>query len=135
MATGTAGSTARDFHTQQTHYLKGSVVFSSANAVTLGTIPANAQVIRCYANVTTAFAGASANNVAIGNTNSGQSAVYAAAISVLSVGVKLDTTTLATCAAAQFAPTSDTVVTATFSSTGVTTTSGAATVVVEYINL
>ena len=132
MPTGTAGSTARDFHTNQTHYLTKAVDYTTLSAIPMGTVPANCLITRVYACVTTAFAGASANNVSVGL--SGNGTTIAAAISVLSVGVKLDTTTLATAAAAVFNPTADSVVIATFGSTGATTTSGTATVVVEYIN-
>lgn len=133
MATGTAGTTARDFHTNQVHYWKKTITYTDSS-VNVGYVPAGATIVRACAVVTTAFNAGTNNNIDIGNANSGQSAVYASALNGTSVGVKINTT-LATAAAAQINVAADTLITAAYTSSGTAATTGSALVVVEYVNL
>jgi hypothetical protein len=56
MPTGTVATTARRFHTQQTHYLRKRITFADFGAtVTVGVIPAGASVIGGGVHVITAF--------------------------------------------------------------------------------
>ena len=69
MATGTAGSVAREYHTAQTHYLSKAITFAD-NGLTLnmGYVPAGAVVIRAGVVVSTAFNGNSSNVLDIGTS-------------------------------------------------------------------
>lgn len=75
MATGTAGSTARQYTQQMVHYLRKGITYADAGTtVTVGTIPANAQIIKAMSGVAVnvAFDGNSANTLDIGaSTDSG----------------------------------------------------------------
>lgn len=69
MATGTAGSTARTFHTQQVHYLRKSITYAdNGTTVTVGTIPAGAQIIKPISGVAVnvAFDGDTTNTLDVG---------------------------------------------------------------------
>lgn len=67
MATGTAGSTARQYHTQQVHYLRKSFTFADDGlTLTLGKVPAGAIVINAGVVVSTAFNAGSTNVLDIG---------------------------------------------------------------------
>lgn len=58
MPTGTPGTIARQFHTQQTHYVRRRIVGTAGNATyTLGTLPAGANILRISTLVRTAFSG------------------------------------------------------------------------------
>ena len=47
MTTGTAGTTAREYHTSQVHYLRKRILGAGGNATyTLGILPAGANVLR-----------------------------------------------------------------------------------------
>lgn len=56
MATNTAGSNARQYATQQVHYLRKRITFADEGTeVTVGTIPAGASVIGGGVHIVTAF--------------------------------------------------------------------------------
>jgi hypothetical protein len=56
MATGTAGTSARQYHTAQVHYMRKQITFADfGTTVTVGVMPANACVIGGGVHVTTAF--------------------------------------------------------------------------------
>lgn len=56
MATGTQGNNAREFHTQQVHYLRKRITFADeGDVVDIGRIPAGASVIGGGVHVVTAF--------------------------------------------------------------------------------
>lgn len=131
MATGTAGTTARNYHTRQVHYLSASVGTNTSTAVTvtLGVIPANSVIIEAWAFVSTAFNAGSTNTITVGTSASG--GAYASMATVGSTGRKVGTV-LVSAAGATIRPTSDTTVTATYTPTGTGATAGAADVVVEY---
>lgn len=69
MATGTAGTAAREYHTAQTHYLTKAITFAD-NGLTLdmGYVPAGAVVVRAGVVVSTAFNGNSSNVLDIGTS-------------------------------------------------------------------
>jgi hypothetical protein len=75
MATGTAGSAARQFHTQQVHYLRKTITYANnGQTVNVGTIPAGSVIVGPItgAIVTTAFAGGTAYTLDMGySTDSG----------------------------------------------------------------
>lgn len=67
MATNTAGTAAREFHTAQVHYLTKAITYAD-NGLTLdmGYVPAGAYVLRAGVVVSTAFNGNSSNVLDIG---------------------------------------------------------------------
>ncbi len=75
MATGTAGTAARQFHTQQIHYLRKSIAYTdNGTTVTVGTIPAGSLVLKPISGVSVnvAFNGGTTNTLDIGpSTDSG----------------------------------------------------------------
>jgi hypothetical protein len=75
MATGTAGTTARQFTTQQVHYLRKSITYSdNGTTVTIGTIPAGSLILKPISGVAVnvAFNGGTTNTLDIGaSTDSG----------------------------------------------------------------
>lgn len=75
MATGTAGTVARQFHTQQIHYLRKSISYTdNGTTVTVGTIPAGSLILKPISGVSVnvAFNGGSTNTLDIGpSTDSG----------------------------------------------------------------
>jgi hypothetical protein len=75
MPTGTAGTAARLYPTQQVHYLRKSIDYTmDGDTVTIGTIPAGSLVIKAISGVSVnvAFNGNSSNVLDIGpSTDSG----------------------------------------------------------------
>ena len=75
MATGTAGTTARQFTTQQIHYLRKSITYAdNGTTVTIGTIPAGSLILKPISGVavSVAFNGGTTNTLDIGaSTDSG----------------------------------------------------------------
>ena len=70
MATGTAATTARQFHTQQIHYLRKSITFANdGDTVTVGIIPSGAQIVKPISGVAVnvAFDGDTTNTLDIGS--------------------------------------------------------------------
>ena len=67
MATGTAGTSARDYHQAMVHYLCKAIDYTmDGTDVTLGYIPGGSMVIRGGVVVTTAFNAGSTNVLDIG---------------------------------------------------------------------
>jgi hypothetical protein len=67
MATGTAGTQARTYHTHQTHYLRKRITFADNGLeLSMGWVPAGSTVIRGGVVVTVAFDGNSSNVLDIG---------------------------------------------------------------------
>jgi hypothetical protein len=75
MATGTAGTVARQFHTQQIHYLRKSIAYTDGGTtVTVGIIPAGSLLVKPISGVAVnvAFNGNATNTLDIGpSTDSG----------------------------------------------------------------
>jgi len=87
MATGTPGTTARQFHTQQTHYLRKRLTFATATVVVdVGEIPAGASVIGGGIHVITADSGITLDvGFRAGNSTDDPNG-YATALTVAAVG-------------------------------------------------
>lgn len=75
MATGTAGTVARQFTSQQVHYLRKTITYADNGlTVTIGTIPAGSVLVKPISgvSVSVAFNGATTNTLDIGpSTDSG----------------------------------------------------------------
>lgn len=133
MATGTAGTTARAFHTQQVHYLRKSVAFNTADIATgvkVGTLPAGAKVVDAVTHVTTVFNAATTNVLTAGtNSTAYDNIVGAADVTEGTVGgyrAAIVTAGAQTLSA-------DTVVYARYTQSGAAATTGAATIMVMYV--
>lgn len=129
MATNTAGTTARQYHTAQVHYLTKNITYSdNGSTLSLGYVPAGAVVINAGVIVTTAFNGNSSNVIDIGTAADTDG--FASAISLATIGRILADDMATSNDLGAYA--SDTemkcVVTATASASA-----GAATVFVEYL--
>ena len=75
MATGTAGTAARDYQMQMIHYLRKTITYAdNGTTVTIGTIPAGAVLVKPISGVavSVAFNGNTTNTLDIGpSTDSG----------------------------------------------------------------
>ena len=125
--TGSVALAARDTGYPCTHYLARAITFSStANNLVLGILPAGAVVHRISIDVNTAFNDSGTEQVRIGTTNGG--AEIMALTSVTSTGVAAGTRV-----AGYQPPTVDTVVYVQYVGQNSDATTGAATVIVEFI--
>lgn len=87
MATNTAGSVARQFQTQQVHYLRKRITFATATVETdLGVIPAGAAVIGGGIHVVTADSGITLDVGLKGGSSTDDPNGYATALTVAAVG-------------------------------------------------
>lgn len=122
------GSNARVYHTQQIHYLRKSVSYTdNGTAVTVGTIPSGATIVKPISgvNVDTAFDAGTTNTLNIGT--SADDNLYATLLAVGAIAfVPLDEAVALTVSA-------DTDITATVVLTGTAATAGAGEVVIAYI--
>lgn len=131
MATGTAGTTARRYHTKQVHYLTCDITVSDEDdSISMGILPAGAIVTACKVAVFTAFNNSGNDYIQVGHADDADE--FGANVDVSSVGVKLPTT-LASATEVTF--TTDTEVFAVYegSSTADGSPAGSCTVVLEYI--
>lgn len=132
MTTGTAGTAARQFHTQQIHYLRKSLVETGTTAnqsetFTVGTIPAGSLILKALSGVNVDVAYTSATNKLINIGTSASGNLYGTLLSVAAIAfVPLDEAVAMTVSA-------DTVITATHALTGSAGTAGRAEVVIAYI--
>ena len=109
MATNTAGSTAREYHSQQVHYLRRDITFAETTAValTVGVIPAGSVIIKAMSgtNISTVFNHGTNNRLDIGPTTNDD--LYGVDVSLLTANflpltetvshyVSVDTTIIAT---------------------------------------
>lgn len=106
-----------------------TIAFSNATAVSIGTIPANAQIVDINIDTTTAFNAGTTNTVTVGKT--GSAAAFVAATDVASVGRESIATTGVYSAWATVG-TNDVDATVTFTQTGTAATTGAARVTIVY---
>lgn len=134
MATGTAGTTARQYATQQIHYLRCGVTYSDNGLVkTVGIIPAGSQIINAISGVfvRTAFNAGTSNVIDVGTSADGD--LYATDIALGTVAfVAIDEAATATGVNAWHV-TADTTITATVALSGTAATAGAAEVVIAFI--
>lgn len=130
MATGTAGTVARQFHTQQIHYLRKSITYADdGTTVTVGTIPAGSLILKPISGVavTTVFNAGSTNVLDIGPSTDSGTDLWATDLALGTLAfVPLDeaVTNLVSV---------DTVVQAAVDLTGTAATTGAAEIIIAYI--
>lgn len=120
--------TARQYHTQQVHYLRKSIAFGdNGTALTVGVIPAGALILKSASgvHVTTAFNAGTTNTLNIGT--SANDDLYA---TLLALGT---TTFVPADEAVSFLVTEETTITATVVLTGTAATTGAGEVIILYI--
>ena len=130
MATGTAGTSARQFSSQQTHYLIKKVVHTDdGTELTVGYVPAGSVVINARAEVTEAFNDGGTDQIDIGYAADPDE--FCVNLDVSSTGTKLDATTFN--AAANKVFTSDTEIVCQYDGSSSDATAGVAYVIVEYV--
>ncbi len=106
-----------------------TIAFSDTAAVSIGTIPANAQIVDINIDVTTAFNAAGTDTVTVGKT--GTAAAFVTATSVASAG-RASVATTGVYSAWANTGASDLDATVTFSQTGTAASAGAARVTIVY---
>lgn len=106
-----------------------TIAFSNSSAVTIGTIPANAQIVDINIDVTTAFNAGTNDLISVGK--SGSAAAFVADTDVSSAGRASVATTGVYSAWADTGST-EVAVTATYTQTGTAATAGAARVTIVY---
>ena len=106
-----------------------TIAYTDTAAVSIGTIPANAQIVDVNIDVTTAFNAAGTDTVTVGKT--GSAAAFVASTSVASAGRASVATTGVYSAWANIG-TTDIDATVTFSQSGTAATAGAARVTIVY---
>jgi hypothetical protein len=119
---------ARQFHTQQIHYLRKEITYADAGVQkTVGVIPAGSVIVKPISgvNVSTAFNSSGTDLLDIGT--SADDDLYATDLSVAAVGYQaLDE-------AVSMKVTSDTTITATYAQSVADATAGVAEVVIAYV--
>jgi hypothetical protein len=106
-----------------------TIAYTDTAAVSIGTIPANAQIVDVNIDVTTAFNAAGTDTVTVGKT--GSAAAFVASTSVAAAGRASVATTGVYSAWANIG-TTDIDATVTFSQSGTAATAGAARVTIVY---
>lgn len=131
MATGTAGTTARLYHTAQIHYLRKDITIAdAATTVTVGVLPAGAIVLENISGVyvDTVFNAGTNNRLDIGVSTDSGTNNWATLLTLLGIGfIELDEV------AATLKVASDTTVQAYVDVTGTAATTGAASILIAYI--
>lgn len=107
-----------------------TIAFGNTSAVTIGTIPANSQIVFVNVDVTTAFNAGTTNNVTVGKT--GTAAAYVTSTSVGTLGRASVATTGVYSAWADVGNSDVDYATVTFTQTGTAATAGAARVTIIY---
>lgn len=131
-----AVTTARQYHTQQVHYLRKTISYTdNGSEVEVGRVPAGALIKKesSGVHITTAF-NASAGNVLQLGTNGGDTDASDDP-NVFGTSLALGTATFvpADVATGAYLLTQDTIITATVELTGTAATAGSAEVIIEYI--
>lgn len=133
MATGTAGSAARTFHTQQVHYLRKAVAYNTAGigtSVKIGTLPSGAKVVNAVVHVSTVFNAATTNVLTAGtNSTAFDNIVGAGDVTEGTLGGY----SAAILTAGALTLTSDTDVYARYTQSGTAATTGAATICIMFV--
>ena len=109
--------------------ITNTIAYTDSAAVTVGTIPANAQIVDVNIDVTTAFNAVITNTIAIGK--SGSAAAYVAATGVGSAG-RASVASTGVYSAWADVGTDEVAVTATYAQTGTAASAGAARVTIVY---
>lgn len=127
--TGTAGTTARQYSTQQVHYLRKSITYSNnGTALTVGVIPSGSLILKPASgvHVTTVFNAGTNNFLDIGT--SADDDLFGTDLSLTATNfVPLDE------AIGGYLVAADTTITATVGLTGTAATTGAGEVIIAYI--
>ena len=110
--------------------ITATIAYTDTSAVTIGTIPANAQIVNINIDVTTAFNAATTNTVTVGKT--GSAAAYVTSTSVGTAGRAAVATTGVYSAWANVGSSDVDFATITYSQTGTAATAGAARVTIVY---
>jgi hypothetical protein len=129
MATGTAGTVARDYHTAQVHYLTKSFTYADdGSTLSMGYVPSGGFVVRGGVIVSTAFNAGSTNVLDIGTADDTDG--FATDLALGTIGVitadEMATTNDAYCSA-------DTEIKCVVDLTGTAATAGVGIAWVEYI--
>jgi hypothetical protein len=131
MATGTAGSVARQYHTAQIHYLRKDITPSdAATTVVVGVIPSGSIVLEAISGVyvDVVFNAGTNNRLDIGASSDSGTNNYATQLTLLGIGmIELDEV------AATLKVASDTTISAYVDVTGTAATTGAASILIAYI--
>lgn len=131
MATGTAGSVARQYHTAQIHYLRKDITTAdAATTVTVGVIPSGSIVLEAISGVYVheVFNAGTNNRLDIGVSTDSGTNNWATLLTLLGIGfIELDEV------AASLKVTADTTVQAYVDVTGTAATTGQASVIIAYI--
>ena len=106
-----------------------TIAYTDSSAVTIGTVPANAQITSINIDVTTAFNAATTNTITVGK--SGSAAAFVASTSIGSAG-RASVATTGVYSAWADVGSSDVPVTATYAQTGTAATAGVARVTIVY---
>ena len=106
-----------------------TIAYTDSAAVTIGTVPAGAQIVSVNIDVTTAFNAATTNTITVGK--SGSAAAFVASTSIGSAG-RASVATTGVYSAWADVGSADVPVTATYSQTGTAATAGAARVTIVY---
>jgi hypothetical protein len=106
-----------------------TVAYTNSSAVTIGTIPANSQIVDINIDVTTAFDAGTTNTMTVGKTGSANA--FVTATSVDSAG-RASVASTGTYSAWADTGSSEVTATATFAQTGTAATAGAARVTIVY---
>jgi hypothetical protein len=110
--------------------ITATIAYTDTGAVTIGTLPAGAQIVDVNIDVTTAFNAATTNTVTVGKT--GTAAAFVTATSVGSAGRASVATTGVYSAWANVGTSDVDYATVTYSQTGTAATAGAARVTIVY---
>lgn len=124
-----AASKARQFHTQQTHFLRTLINYNDADALTrvIGTVPAGANILSTKTVISTAQNAGTTNTLSVGTTAGGTDLVNATAAGTATAVVS----TLAPSGKSLLA--ADTTYYATLTQSGTAATAGIVEVILEYV--
>ena len=131
MATGTAGSVARLYHTAQIHYLRKDITIAdAATTVTVGVIPAGSIILEAISGVyvSVVFNAGTNNRLDIGVSTDSGTNNFATLLTLLGIGmIELDEV------AATLKVASDSTIQAYVDVTGTAATTGEASILIAYI--
>ena len=121
--------TARQFHTQQVHFLRTLINYNDADALTrnMGTIPEGSNLLRINTCVSTAQNAGTTNTISVGTSSGGTDLVNAAAAGSVTANV----VTQAPSGKSLLA--SDTTIWAKLTQSGTAATAGVVEVTIEYV--
>jgi hypothetical protein len=132
MATGTLGTSARDYHTRQTHYVSRAFsvadVPGTSGSLKIGTIPANSVIVRAGHIMRAVFNAGTDNNFGAGTTVLGTQLAALA-----SGGAALGLTSYTLAAGSALYPVVDTDVYLRYGLVGTAATAGTGVAFVEYV--